>query len=39
VRDRFIQQGKIAAERLFLVQHAGAPAQERQKPCVYLTVL
>jgi hypothetical protein len=39
VRDHFIQDGKIAADRLFLVQHAGAPAPERQKACVYLTLL
>jgi hypothetical protein len=39
VRDHFIQEGKIASDRLFLVQHAGAPAPERQKPCVYLTLL
>jgi hypothetical protein len=38
VRGYFIQYGKIAADRLFLVQHAGAPAPERQKPCVYLTL-
>jgi uncharacterized protein involved in outer membrane biogenesis len=39
VRDHFIQDGKIASDRLFLVQHAGAPGPERQKPCVYLTLL
>jgi hypothetical protein len=39
VRDHFIQEGKIAPDRLFLVQHSGAPAPERQKACVYLTLL
>jgi hypothetical protein len=39
VRDHFIQYGKIGSDRLFLVQHAGAPAPERQKPRVYLTLL